>query len=157
MKAKTARSLAVAGLLLQIGIPVGLLAVVAGILVTLGSMSGDVAQAAVAINRGVALALRGALIGQGVALVGLALLLVVLFGEKIRAPWLLKWGRIAMVPWLLMIGVGTVIGVLMLVYFSKHRAEFTDENKTPNQALQHNDPSCHASCLRTPRASRGRG
>jgi ribosomal protein S18 acetylase RimI-like enzyme len=30
------------------------------------------------------------------------------------------------------------------------------ENR-PNQALQHNDPSCHESCLRTPRASRGRG
>jgi hypothetical protein len=29
--------------------------------------------------------------------------------------------------------------------------------KTPNQALQHNDPSCHVSCLRTPRASWGRG
>jgi len=29
--------------------------------------------------------------------------------------------------------------------------------KTPNQALQHNDPSCHESCLRTPPASRGRG
>ena len=27
----------------------------------------------------------------------------------------------------------------------------------PNQALQHNDPSCHVSCLRTPRASRARG
>jgi len=27
----------------------------------------------------------------------------------------------------------------------------------PNQALQHNDPGCHVSCLRTPRASRGRG
>jgi len=27
----------------------------------------------------------------------------------------------------------------------------------PNQALQHNDPSCHGSCLRTPRASWGRG
>jgi len=26
-----------------------------------------------------------------------------------------------------------------------------------NQAVQHNDPSCHESCLRTPRASRGRG
>jgi hypothetical protein len=26
-----------------------------------------------------------------------------------------------------------------------------------NQALQHNDPGCHESCLRTPRASRGRG
>jgi len=27
----------------------------------------------------------------------------------------------------------------------------------PNQALQHNDPSCHAACVRTCRASRGRG
>ena len=26
-----------------------------------------------------------------------------------------------------------------------------------NQALQHNDPSCHAPCMRTCRASRGRG
>jgi hypothetical protein len=31
------------------------------------------------------------------------------------------------------------------------------KDKRPNQALQHNDPSCHVSCLRTPRASRGRG
>ena len=30
-------------------------------------------------------------------------------------------------------------------------------SKEPNQALQHNDPSCHVSCLRTPRASWGRG
>src|ERR1035437_1465843 len=30
-------------------------------------------------------------------------------------------------------------------------------SRRPNQALQHNDPSCHESCLRTPRASRGRG
>jgi hypothetical protein len=32
-----------------------------------------------------------------------------------------------------------------------------DFKKQPNQALQHNDPSCHVSCFRTPRASRGRG
>jgi len=31
------------------------------------------------------------------------------------------------------------------------------KNKQPNQALQHNDPSCHAPCVRTCRASRGRG
>jgi len=30
-------------------------------------------------------------------------------------------------------------------------------SKRPNQALQHNDPICHESCLRTPRASWGRG
>ena len=31
------------------------------------------------------------------------------------------------------------------------------QGRPPNQALQHNDPSCHVSCFRTPRASRGRG
>jgi len=34
--------------------------------------------------------------------------------------------------------------------------EYYDKGK-PNQALQHNDPSCHVPCLRTPRASWGRG
>jgi hypothetical protein len=29
--------------------------------------------------------------------------------------------------------------------------------RPPNQTLQHNDPSCHVPCLRTYRASRGRG
>jgi hypothetical protein len=41
------------------------------------------------------------------------------------------------------------------------RAHFKDIKQRKatqaNQALQHNDPSCHVSCLRTPRASRGRG
>ena len=31
------------------------------------------------------------------------------------------------------------------------------KEKRANQALQHNDPSCHVSCLRTSRASWGRG
>jgi hypothetical protein len=38
--------------------------------------------------------------------------------------------------------------------------EHKDQLKTmkpANQALQHNDPSCHAPCVRTCRASRGRG
>jgi uncharacterized membrane protein YebE (DUF533 family) len=42
-------------------------------------------------------------------------------------------------------------------YVSYERYQSKHEMKTPNQAVQHNDPSCHESCLRTPRASRGRG
>jgi hypothetical protein len=37
------------------------------------------------------------------------------------------------------------------------RAHESTMKTEANQALQHNDPSCHGSCLRTPRASRGRG
>ena len=39
----------------------------------------------------------------------------------------------------------------------RFRADIRIEKKPANQALQHNDPSCHESCLRTPRASWGRG
>jgi hypothetical protein len=35
--------------------------------------------------------------------------------------------------------------------------DFHNVEAEPNQALQHNDPSCHAPCMRTCRASRGRG
>jgi len=37
------------------------------------------------------------------------------------------------------------------------RTDRIEKTKAPNQALQHNDPSCHVPCLRTYRASRGRG
>ena len=42
-------------------------------------------------------------------------------------------------------------------YLNKPREYKTLSVIEPNQALQHNDPSCHVSCFRTPRASRGRG
>ena len=43
-------------------------------------------------------------------------------------------------------------------YFPEKLPEAIEAQKRKaNQALQHNDPSCHESCLRTPRASRGRG
>jgi hypothetical protein len=44
--------------------------------------------------------------------------------------------------------------VIMMVSL---REWIADAKKRANQALQHNDPSCHVSCLRTPRASWGRG
>jgi hypothetical protein len=42
-------------------------------------------------------------------------------------------------------------------FYLQHLLHIRTVRKPANQALQHNDPSCHESCLRTPRASRGRG
>jgi len=46
-----------------------------------------------------------------------------------------------------------LLGVIVGATFSLIRGNKPE----PNQALQHNDPSSHVSCLRTPRASRDRG
>jgi hypothetical protein len=58
--------------------------------------------------------------------------------------------------WLLVV---LVIAAGIATVFSGQAVDKRKKMKTtePNQALQHNDPSCHVSCLRTPRASRGRG
>jgi hypothetical protein len=40
---------------------------------------------------------------------------------------------------------------------TERQVNLGETGNRPNQALQHNDPSCHVSCLRTPRASRCRG
>jgi len=42
-------------------------------------------------------------------------------------------------------------------YLLKVHSDTIINQPEPNQALQHNDPSCHGSCFRTLRASRGRG
>jgi hypothetical protein len=42
-------------------------------------------------------------------------------------------------------------------HFCGVRRSALNPRGSPIQALQHNDPSCHVSCLRMPRASWGRG
>jgi hypothetical protein len=124
MNSNTNRNLAIVGLILQLGIPIGLLFAGAFMFAVFGSMSGDIAQAAATITGGVARALWSIVIGEGIALIGLGPLGAALFGGKFRAPWLFKWGRLAMIPWLLVFPLGTIVGVIGLVYFAKRRAEF---------------------------------
>ena len=44
-----------------------------------------------------------------------------------------------------------------VLWVESDQIEVLDGKDRANQALQHNDPSCHAPCMRTCRASRGRG
>ena len=138
MNQRAHHTIAGIGLVLLLGIPASWVGIAFGALQTFGNMSGDIAQAASEITGGVALALRSAAIGQSLALVGLALLLIALFGFKVREPWVLKWGRYLMIPWLIFLPVGTVAGILMLVYFSRHKEEFTERKTGPSQRVQTN-------------------
>lgn len=124
MTLQSRRALAAVGLVLQTAVPVGIILTIVGVLKTFGEMSGDTAQAAVSITGGVATALRATSIGQTIGLIGFGLFALALLKQNLREPWILKWGRVSMIPWLFMFPIGTALGVTMLVYFSKHRAEF---------------------------------
>jgi Na+/proline symporter len=96
-------------------------------------------------------------LGIALALLGLAYP-AVLFGSVIFAlrKRKKKSDRTALV--LGFVPILYVFAVAMLYHlFLSSVAEEYDVKKRPNQALQHNDHSCHELCLRTPRASCGRG
>jgi hypothetical protein len=124
MTHRTKRLLALAGIVFQFALPMGLILTAAEIFESFGSMSGDTAQAATTITIGLSGALKFTKIGVLIGLLGFGLFSWALFTEDFRAPWILTWGRPLMVPWLIVFPVGTIISVSMLIYFSKHQLEF---------------------------------
>ena len=124
MTNRSKQLLALSGIVFQFALPVGFILTAAEILESFGAMSGDTTQAATTINIGLSGALKFTKIGVLIGLIGFGLFSWALIAEDFRAPWALTWGRVLMVPWLIVFPVGTLIGVSMLIYFSKHQAEF---------------------------------
>lgn len=103
-----------------------------GFLSTFGSVEGDINQAAYSFHSSLVFAIRTLLAGQCVALVGLILLAIALIPLRARAAWLFTWGRIAMVPWLFLVPVGTVVGIIGFYYFADRRTEFVPSKQPDN-------------------------
>ncbi len=127
MASTKARFLAITGLVLQLGLPVGMLIALLGLFTPLGSLAGESTQAAQAINESLRSSIRVLLLGQNLALVGLILFSIAVIAGRYRARWVFNCGRLAMIPWLLAVPVGTVVGIIGLIYFSGRRAEFTPQ------------------------------
>lgn len=122
------------GLILQAGLPIGMFTALSSVLTTFGAVDGDINQAAYSIHSGLVFSIRALLVGQCAALAGLVLLAVALMSLRLRAPWLFTWGRIVMIPWLFLIPLGTVVGIIGLFYFADRRAEFLPPAKAQNES-----------------------
>ena len=62
-----------------------------------------------------------------VALVGIVLMLVALFGARYRAIWFRNTLWVLSALWLLMPPIGTGFGICVMVYLVIHNAEFTEQ------------------------------
>ena len=63
-------------------------------------------------------------IGSVLGLIGTVLLLVALFGQEYRAKWFYWFMMIYSILSLIAFPVGTVIGIICLVYITKRKEEF---------------------------------
>ncbi len=124
--------LAISGLVLQFGYLIGTAGTVVGMLRAFSRLHDSAAtDTQVALASDISLALYTTAIGLAVSLVGIFLLCIALFGNKYRAPWfrIVMW--ILSVLWLLSFPIGTIIGVIVMIYLSNHNNEFTQQGVPP--------------------------
>ena len=124
--------LAIFGLVLQFGYLIGMVGTVVGMLRAfsrLASTGATYSQEAIALD--IALALYTTAIGMGVSIVGIILLCIALFGTKYRAPWFKTAMWILSILWLLNIPIGMIIGIIVMIYLSNHKNEFTQQPLSP--------------------------
>ncbi len=68
-------------------------------------------------------------VGSVVALVGIILILVALFGVRYRAPWFLTALWVLSILWLRSSPpIGPILGIVVIVYLVIHRSEFTEQS-----------------------------
>ena len=125
MMSAKGKQLAIWGVVLQLGCPIGIAFSVVGMVRAFSEMSRSgkfYSPETLASN--ISLGLYASFIGGLISLVGAVLLSITLFGVKYRASWFRTAMWIISVLWLLNIPLGTILGIIVMVYLSNHKAEF---------------------------------
>jgi hypothetical protein len=133
MQRAGARYFAVIGTLLQLGLPMGLLGTAFTPLPSIESVSGghptDGSSLFAAMHRSADIAKTIFLSGVAVSVVGLVLVVLALTRFRYRSEWLFWFLTVYSALLLLVIPIGTVVGVFFLVYCLTRRYEFLDKSR----------------------------
>ena len=120
--------LALTGLVLQLGPVFGMMSTAACMIQAFSRLQNTTStQAPEALASDISLALYSTAICMGVSIVGIILLCIALFGTKYRAPWFKTAMWILSILWLFNIPIGTIIGIIVMIYLSNHKNEFTQQ------------------------------
>ena len=121
------KQLAVWGVVLQLGTVVGLIGTIIGMVRAFGRLAESETAQTAALANDISIALYTTAAGSVVALVGIIMILVALFGVRYRAPWFQTVLWILSILWLLSFPIGTILGIVFIVYLVNHKTEFTEQ------------------------------
>jgi hypothetical protein len=121
------KNLAIWGIALQLGTVVGLFGTIIGMVRAFGRLAESETAQPAALANDISIALYTTAAGSVVALVGIILILVALFGARYRAPWFRTVLWVLSILWLLSFPIGTILGIIVMVYLVNHKAEFTEQ------------------------------
>ena len=118
------RSLALWGAWLQLGAVFGLIGTVIGMIRAFRVLESEGAVEGELLAEHISLAVTSTIMGIIPVLIGFVLLLIALFSSKYRAPWFFWFMAIFSVLNLLAFPIGTVFGIIVLVYIIPRKEEF---------------------------------
>ena len=121
------KNIAIWGIALQLGTVVGLIGTIIGMVRAFGRLAESETAQPAALANDISIAVYTTAAGSLVALVGIILILVALFGARYRAPWFRTVLWVLSVLWLLSFPIGTGFGICVMVYLVTHNAEFTEQ------------------------------
>jgi hypothetical protein len=124
-KNQTGKQLAITGLVLQLCALGTLIFTMVGILREFDRMSA--ASDASGLASGISANLTPMAAGSVVGLIGIILISIALLTLRYRAPWFRTMLWVLSIIWLPAFPVGTILGVIVIIYLIKHKDEF----KTP--------------------------
>ena len=130
------KKLAVWGTVLQLGFLIGLAGTVTGMIRAFAESANNGETRPEVLIKHMGLALCTAAGGVIVSLLGVVLLFIALFHIKYRSSWFKTAMWIIAVLWLLSIPVGTILGIVVMLYLSKHGDEFTEQAAARNALMR---------------------
>ena len=123
------RQLAIWGIVLQLGAVVALIGTVIGIVQAFSSLAGSDTTPSSALAEEIGKVLGPVAVGSVFGLIGIILILVALFRLRYRAPWFRTMLWVLSILWLMSFPIGTIVGVIVIVYLVKHKEEFAEQGK----------------------------
>jgi hypothetical protein len=118
------KSLATWGVALHAGLLIGLVSAIYVLTHTLSMSNAGTETVTDEMANNLATAMYLSIAGFLLALAGLILVLIALLSMRYRAAWFYKSVYVCAIIWLLRIPLGTVLGIILILFLRRHRGEF---------------------------------
>ena len=131
---KSGKIVALTGAILQVGPIFGILGTITGMIKTFEAITVSGTGNAEALSAGISEALVTTEIGLTLGFIGTIFLYVALLSNKYRSAWFYKFMMIYSILNLIMIPVGTIVGILTLKYLKRRKDEFFEDQNRANKS-----------------------
>ncbi len=121
------KQLAIWGLVLQLGSVLGLFCTIIAMVRYFSGLADSGTVQASALVQEISKVLGPAAVGSVFGLIGIILILVALFRIRYRTPWFRTMLRVLSILWLMSFPIGTILGIVVIIYLARHKDEFTEQ------------------------------